>query len=337
MRNIAKPVVTGNTHGQLTRRDLLFSLLALPLSSKFAAQASKPAIRTNSLNNVMISVTDMARSVPFYEKLFGPSIKQGDLALFRLARSPRFFAIGPVKAGEKPGFTSYGVAIDDFDAERTAKLLSAAGVSAQVATREGTSELWVTDPSGYKIQLVSPEYGHGSGAKGQVLPAAAKSTARIPLPLQSISHLTLTVKDGALSKAFFQGVLGLRVQAMQDQTACLGVGPGPDFIAFGVNSKNATATGAPNHACFTIQRFDPNRVMGILADNGLEPIEYGNNAAVKPLTCRTRLRQRSNNGGGPTHPLGSYELYFNDPDNLMVQIQDVSYCGGSGANGEICP
>ena len=103
MREIAKPVVTGNSHGQLTRRDLLFSLLALPLSSKLAAQTSKAAIRTNSLNNVMISVTDMARSVPFYEKLFGPSIKQGNLALFRLARSPRFFALSPVKAGEKPG------------------------------------------------------------------------------------------------------------------------------------------------------------------------------------------------------------------------------------------
>lgn len=48
-------------------------------------------------------VTDMGRSVPYHEKLFGPSSRQGDLAVFRLARSPRFFAVGPVKAGEKPG------------------------------------------------------------------------------------------------------------------------------------------------------------------------------------------------------------------------------------------
>ncbi len=261
MRNIAKPVVTGNAHGQLTRRDLLFSLLALPLSSKLAAQGSKSAIRTNSLNNVMISVADMGRSVPFYEKLFGPSIKQGDLALFRLARSPRFFAIGPVKAGQKPGFTSYGIAIDDFDAERTAKLLSAAGASAQVTTRAGTPELWITDPNDYKIQLVAPEYGHGSGAKGQVIPAAVKSTGRIPLPLQSISHVTLTVRDGARSKTFFQDVLGLRVQAMQDQTACLAVGPGPDFIAFGVNSKNAsTVRPQPRHGNSRGQRPRADRV-----------------------------------------------------------------------------
>ena len=30
------------------------------------------------------------------------------------------------------------------------------------------------------------------------------------------------------------------------------------------------------------------------------------------------------------------ELKFNDPDNVIVQIQDVSYCGGSGALGSRC-
>jgi len=27
------------------------------------------------------------------------------------------------------------------------------------------------------------------------------------------------------------------------------------------------------------------------------------------------------------------ELKFNDPDNVIVQIQDTSYCGGSGGTG----
>lgn len=30
-------------------------------------------------------------------------------------------------------------------------------------------------------------------------------------------------------------------------------------------------------------------------------------------------------------------LYFTDPDNIPIQIQDVSYCGGSGRLGQICP
>jgi hypothetical protein len=34
---------------------------------------------------------------------------------------------------------------------------------------------------------------------------------------------------------------------------------------------------------------------------------------------------------------GTPELYFTDPDGILLQIQDVSYCGGAGRMGEVCP
>ena len=33
---------------------------------------------------------------------------------------------------------------------------------------------------------------------------------------------------------------------------------------------------------------------------------------------------------------GTPELYFTDPDGLLVQLQDVTYCGGAGPFGEMC-
>ena len=30
-------------------------------------------------------------------------------------------------------------------------------------------------------------------------------------------------------------------------------------------------------------------------------------------------------------------LYFTDPDGLLMQIQDVTYCGGGGVLGSVCP
>jgi hypothetical protein len=30
-------------------------------------------------------------------------------------------------------------------------------------------------------------------------------------------------------------------------------------------------------------------------------------------------------------------LYFTDPDGLLVQPQDVTYCGGAGVLGDVCP
>lgn len=124
---------------------------------------------------------------------------------------------------------------------------------------------------------------------------------------------------------------------MQGTGVTLAIGEGTDGIVFNPTTINPNAIAGINHACFTIDNFDPNGVMEILIANGLEPIENGIPALIKPLTCRVRLRQRANNGGGPTSPLGTAELYFNDPDNIPVQIQDVSYCGGSGWLGQICP
>jgi len=39
-------------------------------------------------------------------------------------------------------------------------------------------------------------------------------------------------------------------------------------------------------------------------------------------------------GGAPG---GTPELYFTDPEGLLMQLQDTSYCGGSGFLGNDCP
>ena len=334
---------TRNADGRITRRNLLLSVPALMLAPTVLPRAAMvqtgmPPIVTRRLNNVMISVSDLKRSVEFYQGLFGAPVQQGGVAVFRIGAGPHFFALTQVTGTAKPDFLSYGLTVDHFDPDALLKTLVGLGVAGAKATaRDGTPELWAPDPDGISIQLQHTAYGRGSGRHGEVLPTSPKSTAKPAFQLKSLSHVTLTVTNGPRSKEFYTKVLGLRPQAMQASTACMALGSGPDFIAIPTTANNPNAKAGVNHVCFAIDGFDPNRVMGILAQHGLEPIEYGVAAAIKPLTCRTRLRQRSNNGGGPTHPLGTPELYFNDPDNITIQIQDVKYCGGSGALGEICP
>jgi hypothetical protein len=41
-----------------------------------------------------------------------------------------------------------------------------------------------------------------------------------------------------------------------------------------------------------------------------------------------------NRGGAPG--AGTPELYFTDPDGLLIQLQDVRYCGGGGYLGDAC-
>jgi catechol 2,3-dioxygenase-like lactoylglutathione lyase family enzyme len=316
---------------------MLLAFSATMVTPRLMAQQTKPVISTRRLNNVRVAVSDVQRSTAFYERLFGPPVRQGDAVVFRIGEGPQFFALTTVTDGAKPNFLSYGMTVADFDAERVMRTLADLGVGgAQIMRRGDTPELFVPDANGVKIQLQDTAYGYGSGVRGDILPPTPSATASAVFQLKTINHVSLNVANVAHQKEFYQTVFGLPIQAMQGNTVSLGIGEGTDHI--GVFNLANVRSGI-HHACFTIENFNVERVMGILIDHGLEPIEGGIPAFTepKPMTCLVRWRQRANNGGGPTSPLGTPELYFNDPDNITMQIQDVSYCGGSGRLGQICP
>jgi catechol 2,3-dioxygenase-like lactoylglutathione lyase family enzyme len=319
----------------MTRRN---ALLALSAAVVPPGLGMRPIIPTRRLNNVMIAVSNLERSAAFYERLFGPPVRQSDAVVFRVGEGPHFFALTAVRSGAKPDFLSYGLTVADFEAERVMLTLADLGVGgAQITRRGDTPELFVPDPNGIKVQLSHTSYGYGSGARGDVFPPAPTAATKPAFQLKSINHVTLTIANGAREKEFYQTVFGLTVRARQGNGVTLAVGEGTDGIVFNAAANNPNAISGINHACFTIENFDVERAMAILIDNGLEPIETGIPALIKPLTCRVRWRQRANNGGGSTSPLGTPELYFTDPDNIRIQLQDVSYCGGSGRLGQICP
>jgi len=328
----------GRGPAAMTRRSALLALSATMVAPGLMAQQARPVIQTRRLNNVMMSVSNLERSTAFYEKLFGPSVRQGDTVVFRVGEGPHFFGLTAVKSGAKPDFLSYGMTVADFDAERVMRTLADLGVGgAQITRRGDTPELFVADPNGIKIQLQHTAYGYGAGPKGDMFPPAPTAAGKSAFQIKSINHVTLTIANGAREKEFYQTVFGLPIRAMQGDGVTLAIGEGTDGIVFNPTVNNPNAMSGINHACFTIENFDTEKVMATLIANDFVPIETGIPALVKPLTCRVRWRQRANNGGGPTSPLGTPEVYFTDPDNLRIQLQDVSYCGGSGRLGQICP
>ena len=145
---------------------------------------------------------------------------------------------------------------------------------------------------------------------------AAQANAE-PIPVTTLNHVTLTVSDVQRSVEFYQRVLGLPLVTTQgterDWSAAavpvLGIGDGPQFIAFGRG-----ATPSINHYCLGMEGFHAAEVVDRLAAHG--------------ITARVRMRADSD---PPAE-----ELMFNDPDGIAVQIQDVSYCGGSGVLGDLC-
>lgn len=163
--------------------------------------------------------------------------------------------------------------------------------------------------------------------------AAARARGQGAKPMlkpRALNHLTLSVSDPARSLAFYQGVLGMPVQARQGATVLLRIGSGPQFLALG-----AAGSGAPgiNHLCITVDDFSVDRVLSVLAAHGITKAD-GPGGGLSGGPLKVRVRMRGPEVGGSKE--GTPEIYFGDPDGVVMQLQDNRYCGGSGALGEIC-
>ncbi len=105
------------------------------------------------------------------------------------------------------------------------------------------------------------------------------------------------------------------------------------FAGGGAGQPPATPRPAAiNHGCWSLDSFNLDDILKKLESYGLRPRE-GVQGPVGPLRHYVTMRME-NRGGAPG---GTPELYFTDPDGLLMQLQDTSYCGGGGFLGNECP
>ncbi|MDA1371735.1 MAG: VOC family protein [Proteobacteria bacterium] len=159
------------------------------------------------------------------------------------------------------------------------------------------------------------------GMGGKTVLAAQNSPA---IPISAINHMTLAVSDPAASLAWYQGLFGLPIAARQGGTVVLRIGDGPQFMAISSTPSNNPGI---DHYCLAVDNFDHTEAVRILAENGVE-------AANASGPMQSRVRMRGEEFGGA--PGGTPELYFGDPDSIVIQLQDTNYCGGAGLLGENC-
>jgi catechol 2,3-dioxygenase-like lactoylglutathione lyase family enzyme len=326
------------------------SLPALALSPRAFAQATP--IRVRSLNHFGIAVSDPKRSVDFYQGLFGMPVaaRSQTQTIVRVGAGPQFISIGPVEAGALPRITHYCLSVEGFNADRLLAALARHGVmksdslgpmKATVETRDsGRLDLLFGDPDGIECQLQDISYCGGTGELGSVCDASEPSPKKGLIALKDMSHLTISSTDAARSNTFYQDLFGLSVRSYQGPTSpTLAVGPTVEFLMFTgggapVSGGRPAAPQRPasiNHACMTMDAFKPDDVIKSLESFGLKPRENAQ-GPVGPM--RHYISMRMENRGGAKE--GTPELYFTDPDGILMQLQDTSYCGGSGFLGDAC-
>lgn len=138
--------------------------------------------------------------------------------------------------------------------------------------------------------------------------AAPSSASAQPAVLQAatLNHASLIVSDLDRSVAFYRSAFDLPVKSTQQGGVNLAVGDA--FL--GIYQAGPNATPHINHICFGLRDFDPARTVAALEARGL------------PAESRERD--------------GVTQVYTADPDNLRIQLQDVSFCGGLGRLGNEC-
>jgi catechol 2,3-dioxygenase-like lactoylglutathione lyase family enzyme len=338
--------VSMGQHDRVSRRSLLLALPTLAIARRVFAQPGKSTLRAHGLNQMTFAVSDVKRSVDFYQGLFGMPIqaRQGETVCLRIGSGPQFLALRPADAGVTPRISQFGIAVEDFAVDRTVKALADHGVEratevgpmkVQIKMREGTPEIRLGDPDGVVVQLQDPRYCGGAGELGDVAHVEPSAKKGLLAP-RNMSHFTVFVSDGARSQAFFQELFGLSVRAKQGPMApLLGIGPGVHFV-FWTGVGPAASAAAPrrasiNHGCLSVDPFNVGAIQKALESYGIRPRENPT-GPVGPMRHYVTLRMEDRGGAKE----GTPELYFTDPDGILVQLQDVRYCGGGGYLGDVC-
>lgn len=327
----------------LTRRR--FSVLALGALAAPKGFAQAAGIRLLKLHNFEIRVADPSESLDFYQALFGMGVqaRADDRISLRVGAGPQFMAVRSVRAGESPAITQIGYSVDGFDVGQTLDRLTGIGferidapsvtdpgidhrMKTWVRRRGAAEELYFADDRGLIVQLSDPDYcGGGAGEQcGEFEPGPSGL-----IELVDLNHFTVFLNDGAEANRYYQDTFGLTVQAYQgSQSPVTGIGDGKQFVMYAGGGSDDPSPANIHHGSFNVRNFDVDRIRRALTEFGLSPSDRQTGPLVHYVSLRLPAR-----GGAPG---GTPELYFTDPDGILMQLQHFTYCGGGGYLGNEC-
>ena len=343
----------------LSRRHLLLSLPGLAVVRRIVAQTAAP-IRARALNHMTLAVADPKRTIDFYQGLFGMPVqaRQGPTTCLAIGSGPQFLAVSQTAANVPPAINHYCLSVDGFNADRIVKVLTDHGLAKSDVNgpmkvrvrmrgpeaggaKEGTPELYFGDPDGIVCQLQDVKYCGGAGVLGEVCGAPEPSPKKGLLAVRDLSHFTIFSTDAPRTNKFYQDLFGFSIRSYQGPTApTLAVGPTVQFLMFaggGAPPARGGAQAAPprpasiNHVCLNMDGFDVDKILKSLESYGITP-RGSATGPVGPMKSYVTMRME-NRGGAPE---GTPELYFTDPDGILIQLQDTKYCGGGGYLGDVC-
>ena len=148
MEPVISDLITRFERGALTRRELI-GALALLVGSAAAAPAA--TLKSASINHVSVLVTDMARSLEFYDRVFGLKLVNEDKAnkIARLGTGGKILV--SLRVEPPPGVIDhFAIGVDGFNRQAVTADLKGFGLSPAENIEFG---FHVKDPDGAVVQI----------------------------------------------------------------------------------------------------------------------------------------------------------------------------------------
>jgi catechol 2,3-dioxygenase-like lactoylglutathione lyase family enzyme len=143
-------LVDGYERGRLTRRELIQALAVVAVAGAGSSASAAP-LKSGSINHVSVLVTDMARSIDFYNRVFGLSVQNEDKAnkIARLGIGGKVLV--SLRVEPPPGLIDhFAIGVEGFNREAVTKELQGMGLTPRENIEFG---FHVKDPDGANVQI----------------------------------------------------------------------------------------------------------------------------------------------------------------------------------------
>jgi catechol 2,3-dioxygenase-like lactoylglutathione lyase family enzyme len=152
MEALISNLVSRFERGVLTRRELVQGLTTLAAASGVAsAQAQDPATKGAKIDHVSIQVSDLPRSIAFYQKMFGFTILSEDKPneIVRLGAGKVLVSL---HHKSPTGLVDhFAIGVEKFDRDSVTRELKARGANPEDNLDAG---FHIVDPAGISVQIV---------------------------------------------------------------------------------------------------------------------------------------------------------------------------------------
>ena len=152
MEAVISKLVTRFERGVITRRELIRGLALLAAAGpSSAAGAEQSGLKGTRIDHVSIQVTDLRRSIDFYQSVFGFSVVSEDKSneIVRLGINKTLVSL---HHKSPTGLVDhFAIGIEGFDKESVTRELKQRGLNPEDNTDAG---FHIKDPEGLSVQLV---------------------------------------------------------------------------------------------------------------------------------------------------------------------------------------